>query len=223
MLALAALAASGNRAWLDGNLLGVYANPSGLPNLGKLPVSQILFHKFLENRQPDPVKEIDPSVELVHKVLQAKVPTLKAAELMELSKLFINLCQQYNFSPAFILGLIHVESNFQPHVESVAGAVGLMQIMPATGKPIALALGLAWKGKNTLRDPKTNLRIGFHYLNYLRGLFNGKSPRYVTAYNWGPAHVGNLVQARRQLPLDYFRKVERQQKQYAFLDQQVAR
>lgn len=167
---------------------------------------------------PENAAPVDPAAPAIHILFLEKFPSLGEIEVRELSQLFLKLCRQYNFSPALVLGLIHVESDFQPKIESFAGAVGLMQVLPSTGEPIARELGLAWRGKETLWDPKANLQIGFHYLNSLRQRFNGISQKYVTAYNWGPNRVGYLVQNRRQLPLDYYRKVERQKQQYAFVD-----
>ena len=117
---------------------------------------------------------VDPAAAPVEALFREKLASIGDSELQELSRLFLHLCRQYGFRPAMILGLIEVESAFRPAVESFAGAIGLMQVLPSTAEPIARELGLGWKGKETLADPKANLRIGFHYLSYLIIFLNFK-------------------------------------------------
>ncbi len=152
---------------------------------------------------------------------RGKFPESSADEVVELTRLFLQLCRDYHFKPAQILGLIHVESAFRIEAESPVGALGLMQVMPATGREVAESLGMAWNGRATLVDPKSNLRLGFHYLAMLRRKFSNRADRYLTAYNWGPYRVAGMVEKRRPLPLDYFRKVQRFQRQYAPIDLQA--
>lgn len=156
----------------------------------------------------------------VNRLLHERLPDLSVKERHELAALFISLCQKYKFSPAMMLGLIHVESSFRPDVESYAGAVGLMQILPSTAVPLARELGLPWRGKESLRDPKFNLRLGFHYLAYLRSRFNERK-KYVTAYNWGPGRVGEMIERREQLPLGYYNKIQRSQAAFAAVDPSI--
>ena len=153
----------------------------------------------------------------VDAVMAAKLPRMAETRRKRLVRLFLTLCHQYGFQPALVLGLIRVESDFQPKVESYAGAVGLMQVKPSTAKPVAAELGIKWRGKRTLMDPFANMRIGFHYLKHLRDRF-GRRAHFVSAYNWGPTRIDRFLRQRRRLPLDYYRKVERFTRNYKHLD-----
>lgn len=81
------------------------------------------------------------------------------------------------------------ESGFNPRAVSPAGAVGLMQIMPATAR----FLGLRDDGKQSveekLTDSSTNARLGVRYLQQLLHQFNGRLDLAVAAYNAGPGAV----------------------------------
>ena len=64
-------------------------------------------------------------------------------------------------SPSLALAVAETESSFRPHVVSHAGAIGIMQIMPAT------AYGMYKVKQEALLDPQTNIRIGVQYLDHL--------------------------------------------------------
>lgn len=162
-----------------------------------------------------------PAVDAVAAILQKQHPKFSRIKARRLAHDILGLCQRYGFTPGFILGLIHVESAFDPKIESFAGAVGLMQVKPSTAKPVAEKLNLPWKGKKTLENPHHNLQIGFEYLHQLRKRLPLRK-QYVTAYNWGPTRIQRFVEKRRKLPLDYYKKVIRFGKRYAHLDQRPA-
>jgi soluble lytic murein transglycosylase-like protein len=83
--------------------------------------------------------------------------------------------------------LVNVESEFNPHAVSSAGAVGLTQLMPATAR--FFQKDITRKG---LYDPKTNLRIGFRYLRSLIREYKGDIRLALVVYNRGPATVASL-------------------------------
>jgi soluble lytic murein transglycosylase-like protein len=82
--------------------------------------------------------------------------------------------------PALALAVTSVESGFDPSAVSPAGAVGLMQLMPAT----AQALGV-----ENPYDPMQNARGGATYLRELLARFGGDLPSALAAYNAGPGAV----------------------------------
>jgi soluble lytic murein transglycosylase len=67
--------------------------------------------------------------------------------------------------------VVYVESRFDPNARSEAGAVGLMQLLPATAKGIALRTGGTRFVVADLRDPEINVRYGSWYLDHLRDLY----------------------------------------------------
>jgi soluble lytic murein transglycosylase len=88
--------------------------------------------------------------------------------------------------PYLVAAVINVESDFRTDVVSPAGAVGLMQVKPATARPIAQAAGM--KGRMTvsaLSDPDTNVRVGTLYLAELLARYNGEVVLALAAYNAG--------------------------------------
>lgn len=87
--------------------------------------------------------------------------------------------------PALVLAITRQESQFDPRVRSGAGARGMMQILPSTGREVARRLGLAWTDA-LLRDPASNMRLGSRYLGELSGRFGGSYVLAAAAYNAGP-------------------------------------
>ncbi|MBI2571134.1 MAG: transglycosylase SLT domain-containing protein [Candidatus Schekmanbacteria bacterium] len=69
--------------------------------------------------------------------------------------------------PAMLMAVIAIESAFQASARSEDGAVGLMQIQPATAERLATERGMLWAGEQTLLDPIQNVRIGTYYLSKL--------------------------------------------------------
>jgi soluble lytic murein transglycosylase len=94
--------------------------------------------------------------------------------------------------PFMVAGLIRQESMFNPIAVSPAGAVGLMQIMPATGQMLARRAGVSAFQPSMLRQPELNVRLGTLFLADLLAR-NGTPTEAFAAYNAGP---GRLAQWR---------------------------
>ncbi|MEJ0047000.1 MAG: lytic transglycosylase domain-containing protein [Rhodospirillales bacterium] len=87
---------------------------------------------------------------------------------------------------SLVLGVIRQESSFDPGIVSAAGAVGLMQMMPATARQIGA-------GEAALTDPSENMQLGAVYLQSLLAQFGNVVPYAVAAYNAGPRHVHGWI------------------------------
>jgi len=84
---------------------------------------------------------------------------------------------------AFILGIVRQESSFDPMARSGTGALGMMQLMPATARGVARRSGL---GAGRLEDPDYNMRVGSAFLGQLVDQFSGSYVLAAAAYNAGP-------------------------------------
>ncbi len=93
--------------------------------------------------------------------------------------------QIYNLKPEVVCAVINVESGFNKNATSKVGAIGLMQIMPETGREIAEKLKIENYTKELLYSPEINIRFGCFYLNYLLNMFDGNLTNAVAAYNAG--------------------------------------
>jgi soluble lytic murein transglycosylase-like protein len=82
--------------------------------------------------------------------------------------------------PELVAAVVHTESKFVPTARSNRGAVGLMQIVPKTGR---------WLGASNLSDPAQNIQAGAKYLRYLTDRFSGDQQKAVAAYNAGEGNV----------------------------------
>jgi soluble lytic murein transglycosylase len=94
-----------------------------------------------------------------------------------------------SISSTWAYGIARSESLFMRDVRSSAGAIGLMQLMPATGRRVAKALRLRYTGLATLTDPEKNIRLGTGYLGQMEERYGGNRVLATAAYNAGPHRV----------------------------------
>lgn len=91
------------------------------------------------------------------------------------------------------LSIARRESEFNPKARSAVGALGLMQVMPQTGRELAQSMGIAYDGAKLGRDFDYNARLGSTYLAGLEADF-GPSPLLVaTGYNAGPGRARKWI------------------------------
>jgi len=110
--------------------------------------------------------------------------------------------KRHAFDPIFLLSMISNESTFNVTAVGSVGEIGLMQIRPSTAKWVSKKAGYHWGGRQTLFQPKTNIKIAAYYLSMLRRQFNGHAQLYVAAYNMGSKNVYRSLKAR-VFPKDY--------------------
>lgn len=100
----------------------------------------------------------------------------------------------YEVDPFLVVAVIRAESGFRSSAASHKGALGLMQIMPDTGRWIADNLGIEGFAERMLYEPETNIRMGTWYLNSLHREFNGSLPVVLAAYNAGRGRVSSWLE-----------------------------
>ncbi len=94
-----------------------------------------------------------------------------------------------NLDPGLVFGVIRQESAFMQDARSHAGAIGLMQLMPQTGKATASRYRIPLRNTRALYEAEKNIRIGSAYLNQVMTRFNGNMALAAAAYNAGPHRV----------------------------------
>jgi soluble lytic murein transglycosylase len=102
---------------------------------------------------------------------------------------FLTHSKAAGIEPAWAYGIARSESLFMRDVRSGAGAIGLMQLLPSTGRHVARHLSLPYSGLDTLTDPDGNIRLGTGYLGQMLERFGGNRVLATAAYNAGPLRV----------------------------------
>jgi soluble lytic murein transglycosylase len=97
--------------------------------------------------------------------------------------------ERLNIDPALVAALIRQESLFEQSAESIVGARGLMQVMPATGEYIAGRGEFANFNVEQLWLPYLNIKFGVWYINQQLGIFDDNPFAALAAYNAGPGNV----------------------------------
>lgn len=134
----------------------------------------------------------------------------------------------YGQDPLFIASVIRTESGWRTGAKSSVGAMGLMQIMPDTGKWIASKN--KWEySQDKLTDGAYNIKLGCWYIDYLTRKFNGDKVLVLASYNAGENKVhewvteGRFANGQSDIPYpetrSFVRKVMDAYEKYKFLYQ----
>ena len=129
-------------------------------------------------------------------ILQAPGVVQRALHPLRYEEEIRAAAEEQGLEPAFVAGVIYVESRYNPDVQSSQGAYGLMQVLPDTAAFIAQRSGIT----GDYRDPGTNVRLGTWYLNYLYGRYDGDEALALAAYNSGEGQVDSWLAEGRSLP-----------------------
>ena len=134
--------------------------------------------------------------------LRANATSLSSQEVERTARVVVREAGARGFDPGLVLAIIEIESRFDAFAVSRVGAIGLMQLMPATGAYLAERHGLDWQGPRTLFDPVTNVILGVAYLEELRDHFEELSTA-LAAYNYGPSAIRRRVRTGAPVPARY--------------------
>jgi soluble lytic murein transglycosylase-like protein len=97
--------------------------------------------------------------------------------------------REFSVEPALLKAVMAAESGFNPGAVSPKGAIGLMQLMPATAERYGLQADSKQSVAQKLTDPKTNIRLGARYLRDLVRLFPDQQRLVLASYNAGEGAV----------------------------------
>ncbi|MFB3071165.1 MAG: transglycosylase SLT domain-containing protein, partial [Nitrospirales bacterium] len=106
--------------------------------------------------------------------------------------------------PYLIAGIIREESLYNPQALSPVGAIGLMQLMPATAQRVANRIGLSSIEREDLFSGEINIQLGVQYVKQLLGENDGKVIRVIAAYNAGSNAVKRWVNKNGHREADEF-------------------
>ncbi|MGH7578348.1 MAG: transglycosylase SLT domain-containing protein, partial [Longimicrobiales bacterium] len=118
--------------------------------------------------------------------------------------LILREAERHGIDPFLAAGLIRQESLFDPRAVSGAGAIGLMQVMPRTGRALGRSEGLGNVTSRRLRTPDVNIRVGMRYLSDMLDHYSGNIPFVLAAYNAGPTRVARWRKLAEAYDADLF-------------------
>lgn len=113
-------------------------------------------------------------------------------------KVILDYARQHQINPLLVISVMRKESSFAPEIDSRAGAIGLMQVIPQTAQWVAEQINLT---DYSLTEPNDNINIGSWYLAYLhdRQQHNSNSLLAIASYNAG---MGNVARWMKTYSLD---------------------
>ncbi len=146
---------------------------------------------------------------------------LSPDEEAELARQVFDYSHERGLDPLLVLSVIRVESDFASDAVSPMGAMGIMQVMPATARFVSEQRGWNWPGESRLFEPSFNIRIATSYLSDLVAKF-GSVEEALIAYNCGEGTMQELASIGLPLPRSYARRVlsvyDRLQRRYGIAD-----
>jgi membrane-bound lytic murein transglycosylase F len=133
-------------------------------------------------------------------IVKSDYYTLNTGKVSEFDDMIREYSDSIKWDWRLLASLICQESRFDPDVRSWAGAYGLMQIMPVTGKSF---------GIDITSSPENNIKAGILYINWLHSIFDPKISDenellyfILAAYNAGPGHVLDAMKLAEKNGMD---------------------
>jgi soluble lytic murein transglycosylase len=108
-----------------------------------------------------------------------------------------------NIDPFIVLAVMRQESVYDPSIVSHAGAIGLMQMMPATGRTVSRAFKESFAA-DSLYKPYVNIKFGTYYIKQLLEQFHGNLVLAIASYNGGPAKATEWFEKNKKKTFDLF-------------------
>ncbi len=147
----------------------------------------ILYAKYFKNKRSS-------------RIIKSDYYALNTGKISQWDDLIKSASSEINWDWRLLASLIYQESRFKPNVKSWAGAYGLMQIMPVTGKNL---------GIDITSSPSNNIKAGTIYLNQLQSIFDHRIKdeheriKFILAsYNAGPGHILDAMRLADKYGMD---------------------
>lgn len=160
-----------------------------LPEVARVPDMKLTDHAVGQAWREARVEVAENKASDRDTVIQRNVERYREYTIpRDLAEDIYDIALAEDIDPDVAFGLVRTESAFKNTATSHVGAIGLTQLMPATAR---------WIDKDVsprdLRDQRTNLRIGFKYLNDLMKKYDGDAELALLAYNRGPGTVDRIL------------------------------
>ncbi|MBD9405924.1 lytic transglycosylase domain-containing protein [Acidovorax sp. ACV02] len=170
------------------NQIWEFVDKDGVTHIGNVPPSAQSRGVIWLNRVP-------PASELKGKERSASALQLPGYEDAKLH--LEEAAAAQSLDPAFVIAVAAAESAFNAKAISRKGALGLMQVMPATAERYGVAARPFSGGEHAAMEPKVNAQIGTRYLADLLRMFDGDKELALAAYNAGE---GAVIKYGRRIP-----------------------
>ncbi len=171
------------------------------------PATGDAAHTFAGAAPSDPARDAE-LVERIAARLASRRTSLSARDRVALAETIVREARAQGLEPHLVAAVIEVESAGHVQAVSHVGALGLMQILPETGRELAQKHGVPWSGPHTLFDPAINVKLGAAYLRELTNRYGDVSIA-LAAYNWGPGVIDRRLREGTNLPSEYIDSVMR--------------
>lgn len=178
---------------------GETAFPQGGPTLALQTLTSPALQDLIVPAplQPAPAKE---KVRARKKLSLAIPPNTREEIAQTIHRLWPTIeahARKHDLDPRLVLAVIWVESRYNPHAESMAGASGLMQLMPKTAASLAKRLDAQTR---PIQDPEFNISLGCYFLRRLLNRLDGRLDHALAAYNAGAGRVRRWQREGRSFP-----------------------
>ena len=147
-------------------------------------------------------------VRRVLEILEGRHTGLSRREIRSVAETVVDEAAAHDLEVGMVMAVIQVESAGYHRAVSPVGALGLMQLMPNTGREMAERLDIEWFGRETLFDPVVNVKLGVAYLRELADRYD-HVPTALAAYNWGPGRIDRRLRRGAKMPQLYVEQVMR--------------
>jgi soluble lytic murein transglycosylase-like protein len=167
--------------------------------------------EFVEIDQSSPAQESVRNDTTIHADLLRRLSSrhtgLAERGRIRVAEAIIREARLHDLDPDLVIAVIEVESAGYHLAISHVGAMGLMQLLPSTGKELAGKLDIEWMGDDTLYDPVINIKLGTAYLRQLADHYGGDVNVALAAYNWGPGRIDRRLRRGAKVPSKYIKQV----------------
>ncbi|WP_199883692.1 lytic transglycosylase domain-containing protein [Anaerosinus massiliensis] len=140
------------------------------------------FQAYVDQAMKQKNGEINSKAKTGNAATMANKSVASNTASADIASLIDQAAHKYGVDPSLVNAVAKTESNYTADAVSDAGAVGIMQLMPATADSL---------GVKNIYDPRDNIEGGVKYIKQLLNTFDGDVSKAVAAYNAGPQAVKN--------------------------------